>query len=253
MNFATLSYAIFLAVVVLIYWLIPRRAGRYWLIVASLVFYGSWNPIYVPGFVGLLLANWGLGFVAAGPHRRLAVGVAVLVDLGVLGLFKYSDWLLRSGTSVFGWLLGRDVDFGALGLILPLAISFVTFTMLAYVIDIGRGTSRPERSLGRFALFVLFFPHLISGPIMRAREFLPQVRHPRPFAMEHVRRGPPVARLGPAQEGHRGQPRAGRGRRVRPPRPVLDGRALDRRPRLRLPDPPRLQRLHGHGSAARPG
>ncbi len=192
MNFATLSYAIFLAVVVLVYWLIPRRAGRYWLIVASLVFYGSWNPIYVPGFVVLLLANWWLGLAAAGPHRSLAVGAAVAIDLGVLGVFKYADWLLGSSASVFARLLGQPVRFGALELILPLAISFVTFTMLAYVIDIKRGTSPPERDLGRFALFVVFFPHLISGPIMRAREFLPQVRHPRPFAIEHVRAALPL-------------------------------------------------------------
>jgi D-alanyl-lipoteichoic acid acyltransferase DltB (MBOAT superfamily) len=67
------------------------------------------------------------------------------------------------------------------GLILPLAISFVTVTLLAYVFDIGRG-ARPERSPLRFGLFVSFFPHLIAGPIMRAHEFLPQVRHPRPFS-----------------------------------------------------------------------
>jgi alginate O-acetyltransferase complex protein AlgI len=88
-------------------------------------------------------------------------------------------------------VFGEAAGFGALGIILPLAISFVTFTQLAYVIDIARGRA-PERKLSRYALFVTFFPHLIAGPIMRAHEFIPQVRHPRPFRVEYVRLALPL-------------------------------------------------------------
>lgn len=186
MNFATLAYALFLLVVVIGYWLMPRRAGRYWLIVASLVFYGSWNPIYVPGFVALVLANWLLGLLAAGPRRRIAILLAVAANLGLLAFFKYASWLLGSSAALVTTVTGEPPPFGAFEIILPLAISFVTFTMLAYVIDTARG-ARPERDLARFALFVTFFPHLIAGPIMRGRELLPQIRHPRPFAIEHLR------------------------------------------------------------------
>jgi D-alanyl-lipoteichoic acid acyltransferase DltB (MBOAT superfamily) len=171
--------------VVIGYWLIPRRAGRWWLVLASLLFYASWNALYVPGFVALIAANWLLGFAAAGPHRRMAITVAVLLDLGVLGVFKYLDFTIGSSASIITLLTGRELDLPVLGLILPLAISFVTFTLLAYVFDIGRG-ARPERSPLRFGLFVSFFPHLIAGPIMRAHEFLPQVRHPRPFSTAYL-------------------------------------------------------------------
>jgi alginate O-acetyltransferase complex protein AlgI len=191
MNFVTLTYALFLVVVVVGYWLMPRRLGRFWLIGASLVFYGSWNAWYVPGFVVLILVNWALGGLAAGPHRRLAVGLAVAIDLGLLAIFKYLDWVVASGSTLIEQVTGSAVNATALGLILPLAISFVTFTMLAYVIDIARG-ARPERRLTNFALFVTFFPHLIAGPIMRGREFLPQVRHPRPFAAIHLRLALPL-------------------------------------------------------------
>ncbi len=186
MNFVSLTYLAFLIVVVAGYWLMPRAAGRYWLLAASLVFYGSWNAWYVPGFIVLLVLNWAYGRLAAGPHRRLAVGLAVVTDLGLLAIFKYLDWAVASGSSLLERLTGVELGPTALGLILPLAISFVTFTMLAYVIDIARG-AKPERQLINFALFVTFFPHLISGPIMRGREFLPQVRHPRPFATSHFR------------------------------------------------------------------
>ena len=190
MNFVTLTYAVFLLVVVAGYWLVPRSWGRWWLIAASLVFYGSWNPIYVPGFLGLLTANWALAFVAV-QRPRLAVTVAVAIDVGLLVIFKYMDWMLGSSASVLTYFTGDPVPFGPIGIILPLAISFVTFTMLGYVIDVSRGY-RPERRIDRFALFVLYFPHLIAGPIMRGHEFLPQVRHPRPWAMVHLRLAVPL-------------------------------------------------------------
>ncbi len=185
MNFVTLLYAVFLVAVVVVYWLIPRSWGRWWLIAASVVFYGSWNPIYVPGFLVLLTANWLLG-AAAERRPKLAVTLAVVLDVGLLIVFKYSDWLLGSSASIIAALTGAPPPWSIIGIILPLAISFVTFTMLAYVIDIARG-HRAERRLDRFALFVTFFPHLIAGPIMRGHEFLPQVRHPRPWASAHLR------------------------------------------------------------------
>jgi D-alanyl-lipoteichoic acid acyltransferase DltB (MBOAT superfamily) len=189
-NFVTLSYGIFLAVVVLLYWLLPRRAGRWFLIIASLIFYGSWNALYVPGFAALLAVNWGFGLLAVS-RPRLAVAATVAVDLGLLAVFKYLDWLIGSSAGFLELVTGDRPTWGLLGLVLPLAISFVTFTMLAYVIDVARG-ARPERRVERFALFVTFFPHLIAGPIMRGHEFLPQVRHPRPLALVHFRLALPL-------------------------------------------------------------
>ncbi|MDQ3653998.1 MAG: MBOAT family protein, partial [Chloroflexota bacterium] len=190
MNFVTLTYLVFLLVVVGLYWALPRRMGRWWLIVASLVFYGSWNPVYVPGFAILLFGNWQLAVVA---QRRPAMGItaAVILDIGVLAIFKYSDWVLGASANVFTRISGSPAPIGPVGIILPLAISFITFTMLAYVIDVARGYPT-ERRLDRFALFVTFFPHLIAGPIMRAYEFLPQVRHPRPWSVVHLRLALPL-------------------------------------------------------------
>jgi alginate O-acetyltransferase complex protein AlgI len=189
-NFATLVYAAFLLVVVAIHWLLPRRARRYWLIAASLFFYGSWNPAYVPGLIVLVLINWYLGLMAA--HRpRIALVIGVTLNLGILGFFKYTDWLLGTTARLLGPVTGAHTHFGPMGIALPLAVSFVTFTLIAYIIDTARG-ARAERHLDRFALFVTFFPHLISGPIMRGRELLPQVRHPRPFRMAHFREALPL-------------------------------------------------------------
>ncbi|MBX3029892.1 MAG: MBOAT family protein [Chloroflexi bacterium] len=192
MNFATPLYAVFLLVVVLAYWAMPRPWGRYLLVAASFVFYASWNALYVPGFMVLILANYVLGLLAAQPERRrLAVGLAVVVNIGLLALVKYLDWVLGSTAGLVEMVTGQPADWGVLGIVLPLAISFVTFTQLAYVIDIGRGAA-PERHLGRYALFVSFFPHLIAGPIMRGHEFLPQVARPRSFSPRLLLIGGPL-------------------------------------------------------------
>lgn len=182
MNFATPLYAVFLLLVVVAYWAIPRSWGRYLLIGASFVFYASWNVLYVPGFIGLILVNYALGILAVQPgRRRLAIGLAVVANIGLLAIVKYLDWVLGSTAGLVELVSGQPAAWGVLGIVLPLAISFVTFTQLAYVIDIGRGAV-PERHLGRYALFVSFFPHLIAGPIMRGHEFLPQVARPRSFS-----------------------------------------------------------------------
>ncbi|MFN8619834.1 MAG: MBOAT family O-acyltransferase [Chloroflexota bacterium] len=167
------------------WWLLPRRVRLWWLLGASLVFYATWNVLYVPGFLLLILVNFVLGLAAAGPYRRAAVATAVTIDLVLLGLFKYLDWAIGSGASIVAVITGRQVHLGGLGLILPLAISFVTFTLVAYVVDVGRGRA-PERNPLRFAVFIGQFPNLVAGPILRGRELLPQLRHLRPFRATYV-------------------------------------------------------------------
>ena len=180
-----MGYVIFLLGVTVAYWLLPRRIGRWWLFIASLLFYASWNALYLPGFLALILANFWIGLRVGGPNGRRWLIAGIALDAGMLGVFKYLDWVLGSTVSAVSLLTGRPLDFGGLGIVLPLAISFVTFTLIAYLVDTHRGRA-PERRFVHFALFVTYFPHLIAGPIMRAREFLPQVHHPRPFRTAYL-------------------------------------------------------------------
>jgi alginate O-acetyltransferase complex protein AlgI len=174
------------------YWLLPRRLRTWWLLAASLVFYASWNLGYLPAFVLLIVANYGLGLAAAGGrHARAATTAAILLDLVVLGLFKYLDVALGSGASLITWLTGQPLDWGGLGLVLPVAISFVSFTLIAYIVDVHRGAP-PERDLLHFAVFVAFFPRLLAGPIVRGHEFLPQLRFRRTFGLALVHMAIPL-------------------------------------------------------------
>ncbi|HUA38781.1 MAG TPA: MBOAT family protein [Candidatus Sulfopaludibacter sp.] len=155
------------------------KAAKIWLVLASLFFYGWWNPVYV----ALILASMGFNYVmgrqigrrvASGSSANGALFLGVAVNLAVLGYFKYASFFLNNINEALGshWTLGR--------IILPLGISFFTFTQIAYLVDASRGVVC-EYDLGDFLLFVTFFPHLIAGPIIHHSEMMPQFAESRTY------------------------------------------------------------------------
>lgn len=179
MLFNSLVFAIFLGAVVGLFWVLPRNWRTGLLLAASYVFYGWWDY----RFLGLILVSTGVDFWAGGriarqpdPNlRRRYLSVSLLVNLGILGFFKYWGFFVDSAASLLE-SLGADSGLPTLRLLLPVGISFYTFQTLSYTIDVYRGEMDPEPSLVRFALFVAFFPQLVAGPIERARRLLPQLR-----------------------------------------------------------------------------
>ncbi len=147
------------------------RPARLWLIVASLFFYGWWNPLYLPLIVGSLLVNYTLGVHLArgaldGAPRTRALSFGVAANLALLGWFKYANFLVDN----FNVVVNGEIQLAAV--VLPLAISFFTFQQIAYLVDAHRDGG--ARDLLDYALFVTFFPQLIAGPIVHHREMLPQ-------------------------------------------------------------------------------
>jgi len=185
MAFNSLEYAIFLVVVFLGFWGLSRlgMARIVFLLVASLVFYAAANPLFLTLIVASTLTDYFVGLGLAkydDPRRRKQlVTVSVVLNLGMLAVFKYTNFFLEMGVYT-GNLFGADLTFTRLDIILPAGISFYTFQTLSYTIDIYRGKLQPERSFLRFALFVAYFPQLVAGPIVRASDFLPQT-HKKPF------------------------------------------------------------------------
>jgi alginate O-acetyltransferase complex protein AlgI len=175
MLFDSAVYPVFLAGVALIVWRLPHRAQNQFLLAASYVFYGWWDW----RFLALMIASTAIDFrlaaaIAAHPERqrkRVLVAAALIVNLGTLGYFKYSNFFLDT----------LRVPHGFLNVILPPAISFYTFQEVAYIVDVYRGRVAPARSFVDYALFIGFFPHLIAGPIQRPGHLLPQVQRPRAF------------------------------------------------------------------------
>jgi D-alanyl-lipoteichoic acid acyltransferase DltB (MBOAT superfamily) len=160
------------------------RAREWLLILASLIFYGWWDIRFVPLLLAQKLGTWTLAEVHFRSRARWPLVLGILANLSVLALFKYVDFLIATAESILGLSLPRA------GLILPIGISFFTFQSVSYLVDAQRGTA-PRYPMRRFLLFVVLFPQLIAGPIVRHNEILTQFdRDPlRPGVAERVSRG----------------------------------------------------------------
>jgi alginate O-acetyltransferase complex protein AlgI len=154
-----------------------------WLTIASLFFYGWWNPAYLGLLLVSILFNFTIGAATArsaarGDRRRARwlLTVGVTGDLALLGYFKYADFFLRNVDALAG------THYAGLGIVLPLGISFFTFTQIAYLADAYQGKAREYRFV-HYALFVTYFPHLIAGPILHHKEMMPQFALPSTYRL----------------------------------------------------------------------
>jgi len=215
MLFPTFDFLLFALPILIGFWALAERpvARVLFLLAASYFFYMA-GPKTVPlpapwYFAGLLVFSTLLDFVAGrsihqqaeaadakdeGVRRRarriqnLWLALSLVGNLGLLGYFKYANFFIEAFTDVIG-TVGVSVTPYHLDVLLPLGISFYTFQSLSYTIDIWRGRLTPEPSLRRFALFVVFFPQLVAGPIVRATQFLPQLHLGPRFSRENLEVG----------------------------------------------------------------
>jgi alginate O-acetyltransferase complex protein AlgI len=160
----------FLPATVLMYKLLPASWSVRWLVAASLLYYGWWNPAYLILILASTAANFVLGNIIAGANggqRKLLMSIGVAANLGALGYFKYLDFFIGTFNGIAGTALPLQ------HITLPLAISFFTFQQIAYLVDVQRGEVHVRSPL-EYGLFVSFFPQLIAGPIVHYREMIPQ-------------------------------------------------------------------------------
>jgi alginate O-acetyltransferase complex protein AlgI len=200
MNFVSTTFLAFFAIVFTGYWLLrAHRARMVWLLAASAVFYMSWNP----WLIGLIAFSASVDYLAAlgmerwpRPRaRRTLLAGSVTINLGLLIYFKYVNFFAASAHAFGNWV-GLDFQQPVFQVVLPLGISFYTFETISYVVDVYRGKARAERNLLDYFLFILFFPHLIAGPIVRPSHFLPQTRRAKRWSWPRVEVGVRLFLLG---------------------------------------------------------
>ena len=200
-----LFLGVFLPLTLLAYWLLPPGRWRLlFLVVASLVFYGWWDWRYVPLLVLSAGVDWlageSLSRSADRRLRRVVLGLALTLNLGLLAYFKYRGFFLDSLTGLGDWA-GFEAPFSAGRFVLPVGISFYTFNGMAYAIDVYRGTARRAPSWLHFAAFVAMFPSLLAGPDPALGRDRRAARAPAAQAARHARRDRRhVPRHGPRQE-----------------------------------------------------
>lgn len=200
MSFCTFQYFVFFSVVFCAYWLLKWDRARLWLLLAaSFVFYASWNV----WLAALICASTTIDYLLAraidareSPRaRRWLVGVSVVMNVGLLSYFKYANFFLASLEQGLR-AAGATSSLPVLRVILPIGISFYTFEAISYVVDVARRRVRAERRLDHLLLFILFFPHLVAGPIVRGRHFLPQIRRSKPWNWARVNLGAQLVAIG---------------------------------------------------------
>ncbi len=176
MLFNSIKYAIFLPLVVLLFWTCPQRFRVPLLLIASYVFYMSWRPIYLLLIIGLTLLNYFAGLLIASAktqsRKKTWLILSVVANLATLAYFKYAYFFDESLAAALK-PTGINVPAIPFEIVLPLGISFFVFEFIHYVVDVYRG-GEPVKSFTGFSLFASFFPTQIAGPIKRYQDFVPQ-------------------------------------------------------------------------------
>jgi alginate O-acetyltransferase complex protein AlgI len=193
MLFNSFPFAVFLVVVLCIYYPLPHKAQNLFLLIASCFFYACWDwrflfPLLFSTTIDYYCALKMQDISESGaPHagRKPYLYFSVITNLALLGFFKYFNFFSLSLQELLGHA-GVHLAPWTLRVILPIGISFYTFQALSYTIDVYRGELHSTRSFRDFLLAILYFPHLVAGPIQRAHSLLPQVIRPRVITKQHL-------------------------------------------------------------------
>ncbi len=191
MLFNSFTFLIFFPVVVAIYFALPHRWRWAWLLAASCYFYMAFIPIYILILFFTIAIDYAAGILienAEGKRRKLYLAASIVANVGVLAVFKYFNFLnanARAIAEVFHW----PYDLQPLAIILPIGLSFHTFQAMSYTIEVYRRRQPAERHFGIYALYVMFFPQLVAGPIERPQNLLHQFYEKHRFEYERVAGG----------------------------------------------------------------
>lgn len=199
MNFNSLSFLIFFPIVTLVYFIINHKYRWLWLLVASYYFYMCWNPKYalliatstvITYLSGIFISKFNKIENKAKSKRLklITVTISLLSNLGILFLFKYFNFTINILSRLFSDI-GVTISLPTVDLLLPVGISFYTFQALSYTVDIYRGNVEAERNLGKYALFVSFFPQLVAGPIEKSKDLLYQFNEIHTFDYNRAKEG----------------------------------------------------------------
>jgi len=187
MLFNSIDFALFLPVVFLLYWFVFNysvKVQNLFLLVASYFFYSWWDWRFLSLILISTFSDFILGRLIANTsqkaHKTIFLATSVIINIGILGFFKYYNFFIENFISTFS-VLGFDFQISSLKIILPVGISFYTFQTLSYTIDIYRSKIKPSTNFIEFAAFVTFFPQLVAGPIERASNLIPQFAKARTF------------------------------------------------------------------------
>src|SRR5437667_10812768 len=185
MLFDSPIYFVFLALAALVYWRLSHRRQNVFLLLASYFFYGWWDWRFLALMAGSTTVDFliaqKIGAASDGRTRKQWLVFSLVLNFGILGLFKYFNFFVDSFAGLLATFGVHHIAIPLIRILLPPGISFYTFQEVAYIVEVFKGRIEPARSFVDYALFISLFPHLIAGPIQRPSHLLPQVQKEREF------------------------------------------------------------------------
>lgn len=199
MLFNSAQFLLFFPLVVLVYFVLPKKIRLYWLLIASYYFYMCWNPLYILLILTSTVLTYASGMLIDRARAlqdeakrvfrmKLWVALCFAANLSILFFFKYFNFAADSLVRLAG-TAGIVLNKPKLDVLLPVGISFYTFQALSYTMDVYRQDTPVEKNIFRYALFISFFPQLVAGPIERSKNLLVQLEKPASFNFERMRSG----------------------------------------------------------------
>lgn len=182
MLFNSLLFLLFFLIVTTTYYLLPHKMRWIWLLLASCYFYMYFKPVYILIILFTIVVDYIAGILiegAKGHPRKLWLLLSLVTNIGVLAFYKYFNFLAAN----INWLaaLYKGPQLPLLNIVLPIGLSFHTFQAMSYTIEVYRGNQKAERHFGLYALYVMFYPQMVAGPIERPQHILPQLHRVNKF------------------------------------------------------------------------
>ncbi len=191
MLFNSLQFLVFFIIVTLTYFLLSHKYRWLLLLLASCYFYMAFVPVYILILGGTIIVDYFAGIYlgkAKGKSRKLILIASLVANVGVLLVFKYYNFFLHNLSKV---LAAASIDHALpfLSILLPIGLSFHTFQAMSYTIEVYRGNQQPEKHFGIYALYVMYYPQLVAGPIERPQNLLPQLHAQQFYNFERIKAG----------------------------------------------------------------
>jgi len=191
MLFNSIQFLFFFPIVTIIYFLLPHRYRWFHLLVASCIFYCAFIPIYILILIFTIIIDYYAGILiekSGGNRRKLFLIASICANIGVLSFFKYYNFFIDNFQTLFTYF-HSTFPLPLLNIILPIGLSFHTFQAMSYTIEVYRGNQKAERHFGIYALYVMFYPQLVAGPIERPQNLLHQFKEEHHFDYQRIING----------------------------------------------------------------
>lgn len=187
MLFNSLEFLVFYVVVTILFFVIPHKIRWFLLLAASCYFYAAFVPIYILILFFTIIIDYyaGIQIEKATTHRKKFLIISLIANVGILAFFKYFNFFIDNINSV-SHFFGSGMSLPILKIILPIGLSFHTFQAMSYTIEVYRGNQKAEKHFGIYALYVMFYPQLVAGPIERPQNVLHQFHEKKEFSFENL-------------------------------------------------------------------